>query len=186
MGILLVEGENKSEVYASLRKSYDLALEAVERNAQVGMVINGDRMHTVFEDTELKQLFLKLGMLCRSVVCCRVSPKQKADVVTLVKENLVAITLAIGDGANDVSMIQAAHVGVGISGEEGLQAANAADYSIGQFRFLKRLLLVHGRWSYRRVSKLILYSFYKVRLSFGVLIIVEYRALLDTILVCSI
>jgi P-type E1-E2 ATPase len=71
-------------------------------------------------------------------------------------------SLAIGDGANDVSMIQAAHVGVGISGEEGLQAANAADYSIGQFRFLKRLLLVHGRWSYRRVSKLILYSFYKV------------------------
>jgi len=58
-------------------------------------------------------------------------------------------------------MIQGAHVGVGISGEEGLQAARASDYAIAQFRFLQRLLLVHGRWSYRRISKLILYSFYK-------------------------
>lgn len=58
-------------------------------------------------------------------------------------------------------MIQSAHVGIGISGVEGLQAANSSDYSIGQFRFLKRLLLVHGRWSYRRVSKLVLYCFYK-------------------------
>jgi phospholipid-translocating P-type ATPase (flippase) len=161
MGILLIEGDNKSEVYASLKKSYDLALEAIDRHATIGLVVNGDRLHIIFEDEELKQLFLKLGMLCRSVVCCRVSPKQKSDIVLLVKENLVAVTLAIGDGANDVSMIQAAHVGVGISGEEGLQAANAADYSIGQFRFLKRLLLVHGRWSYRRISKLILYCFYK-------------------------
>jgi len=77
------------------------------------------------------------------------------------RENLDAISLAIGDGANDVSMIQAAHVGVGISGEEGLQAARASDYSIAQFRFLQRLLLIHGRHSYRRISKVILYSFYK-------------------------
>lgn len=77
------------------------------------------------------------------------------------KKNTKSITLAIGDGANDVSMIQAAHVGVGISGMEGLQAAKSADYSIGQFRFLRKLLLVHGAWSYQRLSKLILYSFYK-------------------------
>jgi phospholipid-transporting ATPase len=90
-----------------------------------------------------------------------VTPGQKAAIVKLVKNNLNAITLAIGDGANDVSMIQAAHVGVGISGEEGLQAARASDYAIAQFRFLQRLLLVHGRNSYRRISKVILYSFYR-------------------------
>ena len=72
-----------------------------------------------------------------------------------------AILLAIGDGANDVSMIQAAHVGIGISGVEGLQAARSADVAISQFRFLTKLLLVHGTWSYQRLSKLILYSFYK-------------------------
>jgi len=91
----------------------------------------------------------------------RVSPLQKALVVKLVKKNQKAILLAIGDGANDVSMIQAAHVGVGISGVEGLQAARSADVAISQFRFLKKLLLVHGAWSYQRLSKLILFSFYK-------------------------
>jgi phospholipid-transporting ATPase len=82
-------------------------------------------------------------------------------VVKLVKRHLKAILLAIGDGANDVSMIQAAHVGVGISGVEGLQAARSADIAIGQFRYLRKLLLVHGAWSYQRISKVILYSFYK-------------------------
>jgi phospholipid-transporting ATPase len=99
--------------------------------------------------------------LCKAVICCRVSPLQKALVVKLVKRHLKAILLAIGDGANDVSMIQAAHVGVGISGLEGMQAARSADVAISQFRYLKKLLLVHGAWSYQRLSKLILYSFYK-------------------------
>lgn len=71
-------------------------------------------------------------------------------VVRLVKDGLAVITLAIGDNVNDVSMIQAADVGVGIAGEEGLQAVNPSDYVIAQFRFLKRLLLVHGHWSYHR------------------------------------
>jgi phospholipid-transporting ATPase len=91
----------------------------------------------------------------------RVSPLQKALVVKLVKRNLKSLLLAIGDGANDVSMIQAAHVGVGISGMEGLQAARSADIAIGQFRFLRKLLLVHGAWSYQRISKVILFSYYK-------------------------
>ena len=86
---------------------------------------------------------------------------QKAEVVDLVTSNTDAVTLAIGDGANDVAMIQKAHIGVGISGVEGLQAACASDYSIAQFRFLKRLLFVHGSWNYSRMCKLILYSFYK-------------------------
>lgn len=91
----------------------------------------------------------------------RVSPLQKALVVKLVKRHLKSLLLAIGDGANDVSMIQAAHVGVGISGLEGLQAARSADVSIAQFRYLRKLLLVHGAWSYHRISRVILYSFYK-------------------------
>lgn len=70
-------------------------------------------------------------------------------------------TLAIGDGANDVNMITAAHIGVGIRGLEGQQAARASDYSIGQFRFLKNLMFTHGREAYRRNSYLILYMFYK-------------------------
>lgn len=81
--------------------------------------------------------------------------------VKLVKRYLKSILLAIGDGANDVSMIQAAHIGVGISGMEGLQAARSADVSIAQFRFLRKLLLVHGAWSYQRISKVILYFYYK-------------------------
>lgn len=86
---------------------------------------------------------------------------QKAEVVECVTKHTKTVTLAIGDGANDVAMIQKAHIGVGISGVEGLQAACASDYSIAQFRFLLRLLLVHGAWNYARMCKLILYSFYK-------------------------
>ena len=95
----------------------------------------------------------------------RVSPLQKALVVKLVKKNQKAILLAIGDGANDVSMIQAAHIGIGISGVEGLQAARSADVAISQFRYLKKLLLVHGAWSYRRLSKLILCMLHLVLLT---------------------
>ena len=88
---------------------------------------------------------------------------QKAEVVQMVQESAVGhqISLAIGDGANDVAMIQKADVGVGISGNEGLQAANSSDFAIAQFRFLSRLLFVHGAWFYTRIAKTILYSFYK-------------------------
>jgi phospholipid-translocating ATPase len=85
----------------------------------------------------------------------------KASVVRLVREELGVMTLSIGDGANDVSMIQVADIGVGISGQEGMQAVQASDFAIGRFRFLVRLLLVHGHWCYDRISKLILYFFYK-------------------------
>ncbi|MGH0159636.1 UNVERIFIED_CONTAM: hypothetical protein FKN15_037887 [Acipenser sinensis] len=86
---------------------------------------------------------------------------QKSEIVDMVKKHVNAITLAIGDGANDVGMIQTAHVGVGISGNEGMQATNSSDYSIAQFCYLEKLLLVHGAWSYNRVTKCILYCFYK-------------------------
>jgi len=88
-----------------------------------------------FADDENKEILLRLATLCDGVICCRVSPLQKALIVRLVKDGLGAMTLAIGDGANDVSMIQAAHVGVGISGEEGLQAVNSSDFAIAQVWF---------------------------------------------------
>ncbi|KAH9484538.1 Putative phospholipid-transporting ATPase C24B11.12c [Psilocybe cubensis] len=122
-----------------------------------------------FADDVNKGILLKLSILCDGVICCRVSPLQKALVVKLVKDGLGAMTLAIGDGANDVSMIQAADVGVGISGEEGLQAVNSSDYAIAQFRFLKKLLLVHGHWSYARNGVMILNFFYKNIVPTGIL-----------------
>ena len=111
---------------------------------------------------KLELLFLDVATKCNSVICCRVTPLQKALVVDLVKKHKKAVTLAIGDGANDVAMIQEAHVGVGIAGVEGRAAVMSSDYAIGQFRFLTRLVLVHGRWSYRRLAETIANFFYKV------------------------
>lgn len=96
------------------------------------LVIDGSALNEALSDEPHKQLLLRLAMQCEGVICCRVSPLQKALVVRLVKDGLGVMTLAIGDGANDVSMIQAADVGVGISGEEGLQAVNSSDYAIAQ------------------------------------------------------
>ena len=127
----------------------------------IALIIDGKSLEYAL-DPEISILFLELAMLCKAVVCCRVSPLQKAMVVKLVKDNVAgSVTLAIGDGANDVSMIQAAHVGVGISGQEGLQAARSSDFAIAQFRFLRKLLLVHGGWAYSRVSKTVAIMFYK-------------------------
>lgn len=103
-----------------------------------------------------------MAIKCNSVLCCRVTPKQKAQMVNLIKSRQPeTTTLAIGDGANDVNMITAAHIGIGILGVEGRQAARASDYSIGQFQYLKRLLYVHGRESYRKNSYVVCYNFYK-------------------------
>lgn len=124
------------------------------------LVVDGDALKMLLENN-LKNKFLLLCKYCKAVLCCRVSPSQKAEVVSIVKKGLNVMTLSIGDGANDVAMIQEAHVGVGIAGEEGRQAVMSADYAIGQFRFLSKLLLVHGRWSYRRLGGMIANFFYK-------------------------
>uniref|UniRef100_A0A452RGK4 Phospholipid-transporting ATPase n=1 Tax=Ursus americanus TaxID=9643 RepID=A0A452RGK4_URSAM len=133
-------------------------LEAVA--GEYALVINGHSLaHALEADMELE--FLETACACKAVICCRVTPLQKAQVVELVKKHKKAVTLAIGDGANDVSMIKTAHIGVGISGQEGIQAVLASDYSFSQFKFLQRLLLVHGRWSYLRMCKFLCYFFYK-------------------------
>ena len=132
-------------------------------DATHALVIDGESLKLVLSD-ELRQKFLLLCKQCRSVLCCRVSPAQKAAVVSLVKHGLDIMALSIGDGANDVAMIQEADVGVGIAGEEGRQAVMSSDYAIGQFRYLQRLVLVHGRWSYRRLAEMTGNFFYKVRM----------------------
>ncbi|XP_043380394.1 probable phospholipid-transporting ATPase IM isoform X4 [Chelonia mydas] len=124
------------------------------------LVINGHSLAHALE-ANLENEFVDVACLCKTVICCRVTPLQKAQVVELVKKHRKAVTLAIGDGANDISMIKSAHIGIGISGEEGMQAVLASDYSFAQFRYLKRLLLVHGRWSYFRMCKFLCYFFYK-------------------------
>nr|XP_042697616.1 phospholipid-transporting ATPase IK [Chrysemys picta bellii] len=112
-------------------------------------------------DSSVEEAFVDLATSCQAVICCRVTPKQKALVVQLVKRHRSAITLAIGDGANDVNMIKTADIGVGISGQEGMQAVQCSDYALAQFCYLQRLLLVHGRWSYLRICKFLRYFFYK-------------------------
>ncbi|GLB40906.1 putative cation transport ATPase (P-type) (TC 3.A.3) family. Type IV subfamily protein [Lyophyllum shimeji] len=128
--------------------------------ASFAVVIDGDTLRHALSP-ELKELFLNLGTQCETVVCCRVSPAQKALTVKLVKEGRNAMTLSIGDGANDVAMIQEANIGCGLFGLEGSQAAMSADYAFGQFRFLTKLLLVHGRWSYQRIADMHSNFFYK-------------------------
>uniref|UniRef100_A0A0E0IS03 Phospholipid-transporting ATPase n=1 Tax=Oryza nivara TaxID=4536 RepID=A0A0E0IS03_ORYNI len=127
---------------------------------KLALIIDGRCLMYALDPT-LRVDLLGLSLICHSVVCCRVSPLQKAQVASLVKKGARKITLSIGDGANDVSMIQAAHVGIGISGQEGMQAVMASDFAIAQFRYLTDLLLVHGRWSYLRLCKVITYFFYK-------------------------
>ncbi|PIB02625.1 putative phospholipid-transporting ATPase DNF3 [Cercospora beticola] len=126
------------------------------------VVVDGQTLAVIDTDTQLRLIFFTtLIANVDSVIVCRASPSQKADIVKGIRARLPGLTLAIGDGANDVAMLQSAHVGVGISGKEGLQAARVADFSIAQFRFLQRLLLVHGRYQYIRTAKFILLTFWK-------------------------
>ncbi|XP_078145791.1 phospholipid-transporting ATPase VD [Centroberyx gerrardi] len=124
------------------------------------LVIDGRTLDWALQE-ELKGDFLELSRHCKAVICCRSTPLQKSQVVRLVRDQLSVMTLAIGDGANDVSMIQVADVGIGISGQEGMQAVMSSDFAISRFKHLRKLLLVHGHWCYSRLANMILYFFYK-------------------------
>ncbi|PNY27918.1 Phospholipid-transporting ATPase [Tolypocladium capitatum] len=164
MMLLIVNEESAAATRDNLQKKLDAIRTQGDGTIEMetlALIIDGKSLTFALEK-DLEKLFLDLAVICKAVICCRVSPLQKALVVKVVKKyQKGSILLAIGDGANDVSMIQAAHIGVGISGMEGLQAARSADVAIAQFRYLRKLLLVHGAWSYQRVSKTILFSFYK-------------------------
>jgi phospholipid-translocating ATPase len=183
----MAKGDLEGQILAVME---DLQVQAETNASHVPghtvVVIDGRTLAALEEPeaTKSKDLFYRLVLAIDSVVCCRASPSQKALLVSAVRAaasstRLTApkrhpllryflpgtspspLTLAIGDGANDLAMLSAAHVGVGISGREGLQAARVADYAIAQFRFLARLLLVHGRWNYARTARFILATFWK-------------------------
>lgn len=154
---IIVNEKEESEVSRVIKEQ----TKRISTKNSYALVISGDSLIHALTQTISKEL-MELASYCESVLCCRVSPKQKQEVVSLVRANRPnVITLAIGDGANDVNMITAAHVGIGIRGVEGQQAARASDYAIGEFRHLRRLLLFHGRESYRKNSFLVCYNFYK-------------------------
>uniref|UniRef100_A0A4W5PU00 Phospholipid-transporting ATPase n=1 Tax=Hucho hucho TaxID=62062 RepID=A0A4W5PU00_9TELE len=134
--------------------------EAAEGTSGFTLVVDGRTLDFALQE-DLKGDFLELSRRCRAVVCCRSTPLQKSHVVKLVRDQLRVMTLAIGDGANDVSMIQVADVGIGISGQEGMQAVMSSDFAISRFKHLRKLLLVHGHWCYTRLANMILYFFYK-------------------------
>eukprot|EP01016_Furgasonia_blochmanni_P009219 TRINITY_DN13822_c0_g1_i4.p1 TRINITY_DN13822_c0_g1~~TRINITY_DN13822_c0_g1_i4.p1 ORF type:complete len:1011 (-),score=95.37 TRINITY_DN13822_c0_g1_i4:124-3156(-) len=160
---VLVDGRTRTEVTNNLKEQMERVQKILEEKPEkkLALIVSGDAL--IFcVNTSNEDLLVALSDRCVVVLCCRVSPKQKAEVVNLVRSvNPDCKTLAIGDGANDVNMITAAHVGIGIRGVEGQQAARASDYAIGEFKLLKRLLVVHGREAYRRNSHLILYNFFK-------------------------
>eukprot|EP01006_Ploeotia_vitrea_P042438 TRINITY_DN66629_c0_g1_i1.p1 TRINITY_DN66629_c0_g1~~TRINITY_DN66629_c0_g1_i1.p1 ORF type:complete len:1318 (+),score=104.39 TRINITY_DN66629_c0_g1_i1:249-3956(+) len=158
--------KRKEAVLQQLREAAQDADQYKGEEKERALVIDGYSLEYALQEEERlgnKTMgpLLLFANHCRAVVCCRVSPKQKAAVVQIMRTKHSVITLAIGDGANDVGMIQTAHIGVGISGREGVQAVQASDYAIAQFRYLQQLVLIHGRWDYQRISILILFSFYK-------------------------
>ena len=129
---------------------------------QYGILVDEKALLTINEDEEIQKIFLEIAKDATAVICCRVSPLQKSQVVKMVKNyDKQGITLAVGDGGNDVSMIMEAHIGVGIYGEEGLRAVQSSDYAIGEFKNLSPLLFFHGRTNYIRNAECIKYFFYK-------------------------
>ncbi|KAI5293584.1 hypothetical protein KEM52_005402 [Ascosphaera acerosa] len=164
----LVKDYSAVTILDSSTGNVEHALERATRSIERGdvahsvVVVDGQMLTHITDDSQSSEAFLDLAVLADSVICCRASPKQKAFLVSAIRKRMrKSITLAIGDGANDIAMIQEAHVGIGIAGKEGLQAARISDYSIAQFRFLLKLLLVHGRWNYVRVCKYTLGTFWK-------------------------
>ncbi|CAO2614403.1 Phospholipid-transporting ATPase VA [Lemmus lemmus] len=157
-----------TEMNVSVGFSFNPVCTSASSSPSPSLVIDGRSLAYAL-DKSLEDKFLILAKQCRSVLCCRSTPLQKSMVIKLVRSKLKAMTLAIGDGANDVSMIQVADVGVGISGQEGMQAVMASDFAVPRFRYLERLLLVHGHWCYSRLANMVLYFFYKNTMFVGLL-----------------
>uniref|UniRef100_A0A3B5LP37 Phospholipid-transporting ATPase n=1 Tax=Xiphophorus couchianus TaxID=32473 RepID=A0A3B5LP37_9TELE len=148
------------ELLIEVRREEDGEESSLHSTSNFILVIDGRTLEWALQD-ELKASFLELSCKCKAVICCRSTPLQKSQVVQLIRDKIGVMTLAVGDGANDVSMIQVADVGIGISGQEGMQAVMSSDFAISRFKHLKKLLLVHGHWCYHRLANMILYFIYK-------------------------
>ncbi|XP_010140790.1 PREDICTED: phospholipid-transporting ATPase IG-like, partial [Buceros rhinoceros silvestris] len=145
----------------SLKRSWTLSQE-------YGLIIDGSTLSLILNPSQdssssnYKNIFLQICLKCTAVLCCRMAPLQKAQIVRMVKNTKGSpITLSVGDGANDVSMILEAHVGIGIKGKEGRQASRNSDYAVPKFKHLRKLLLAHGHLYYVRIAHLVQYFFYK-------------------------
>lgn len=147
--------------------------------AQCALLIDGKSLSIALNETP--EMFRDVAIKCTAVLCCRLSPLQKSEVVSLIRTSAEAYTTAaVGDGANDVSMIQEAHVGLGIMGKEGRQAARCADFSFAKFCMLKRLILVHGHYHTTRLSLLVLYFFYKNIIFMGIMFLFQFYSLFSS------
>lgn len=143
------------QLLTRLVKRKDLAhdsLDFLRGKTDACLLIDGESLALMLN--HYREQFISIAVLLPAVVACRCSPTQKADIAKLIREYTKKRVCCIGDGGNDVSMIQAADVGVGIVGKEGRQASLAADFSIEQFCYLVKLLVWHGRNSYKRSAKL--------------------------------
>jgi len=147
---VLDENSGVDNAERAIQKLGDLAN---GRLSETVIVIDGKVLGWLLLENNVKE-FIGIASNAPAVVCCRCSPTQKADVVNAIKKYTGKCTAAIGDGGNDVSMIQAAHVGVGIVGKEGKQASLSADVSVLQFSTIRRLLLWHGRNAYQASARL--------------------------------
>ncbi|CAP86630.1 Pc20g13010 [Penicillium rubens Wisconsin 54-1255] len=128
------------------------ALDFLRNKTDCCLLIDGESLNLMLG--QFKTAFISVAVLLPAVVACRCSPTQKAEIADLIRQHTKKRVCCIGDGGNDVSMIQAADVGIGIVGKEGRQASLAADFSITQFHHLTKLLVWHGRNSYKRSAKL--------------------------------
>uniref|UniRef100_A0A670YW80 Phospholipid-transporting ATPase n=1 Tax=Pseudonaja textilis TaxID=8673 RepID=A0A670YW80_PSETE len=173
---MVEEGDRKMERLHELLMEYHKKLvtdappgkKSWVSSSDYGLVIEGATLSLIMNPSQdssfshYKSIFLQICLKCTAILCCRMAPLQKAQIVRMVKNSKGSpITLAVGDGANDVSMILEAHVGIGIKGKEGRQAARNSDYAVPKFKHLKRLLLAHGHLYYVRISHLVQYFFYK-------------------------
>ena len=166
----IINQEEQEETILNFVKEYKHFQGSVENGfseenkhlLKFGILVDEKALLTITNNEEIAKIFLEVAKEAVAVICCRVSPLQKSQVVKLMKNyDRTKITLAIGDGGNDVSMIMEAHIGIGIYGEEGLRAAQSSDYAIGEFQVLRRLLFFHGYLNLMRNSIMVIYFFYK-------------------------
>jgi len=153
---------NKSVNYASINLEIFNYLKEKRLLEPFSIIIEAPILIELIENDKLKKNFFKIAYNSNTVICCRVSPSQKSQIIKTIKNfDKKAITLAIGDGNNDVSMIMEANIGIGVYGEEGTSAVQTSDFAIGEFQLIKRLLFVHGRTNLYRITRMIIYFFYK-------------------------
>ena len=168
MMIFKIKGEEIDSISIFL-KDYLSFINKNQSCIKYSIIVDSIALTNILSNHLILPSFLEASKNAESVICCRTSPLQKAEIVRAIREYLPnSTTMAIGDGGNDVSMIQEAHVGkiifikgIGVYGEEGMRAVQASDFSIGEFKFLRKLLFYHGRHNYIRIADMILYFFYK-------------------------